>query len=522
MKKNLVLLILLVFGWFSAYSQDPFVSDLIKKAGDQYSDGDFCLALKSYKTLYKTDTNNTEYQYKYAVCLIETNRDIELAIRLLEKNRENENIEPERLFHLARGYHSIYEFTKAVELFVDYREKPNINENLKPEVERNIQMAYNAKEIMSQPLNVSFENLGEKINSSLDEVNPFVPGDESYLVFGTNKSFDPVYGTFVTNVFTSTPNKKGWNQGSSDKQINSYDNELPVFLSKDGKTCIICNNLDGQFSDLIIAEKKGKDFRMVEKYNSILKKTNSTSYEIGGSFNKDFNTFFFSSNRKGGLGGFDIYCIKKLPNGDWSEPENLVEVNSPYDDAFPIIQDNSEELYFASKGHNSIGGYDLFVSYWNRVSQKWTKPINLGYPINSVDDNTTICFPDNKRYAYLSTIRKEGLGGYDIYRLIYNDVELELSLIKGELRFGEQESSTSFKGESSEVSIQIFDVFGNLFGIYLPKPGTGNFVAVLPPGNYTINIEYDGFEKYEETFSIGDRNLFREEIEKKYYLLESR
>lgn len=520
MKKSFVLLIfvLLITNW--ANSQDPYISDLQKTAGDQFADGEYTLALKSYRTLYKTDTNNTENQYRLAVCLVETNRERSFSASLLEKLIGNENIEVERLFNLARVYLSMYEFTKAVELFFEYKANENALEDLKNEADRYIQMAYNAKELINQPLNVSFENLGEKINSSLDDINPFVPGDESYLLYGTNKSFDPIYGAFVTNVYVSTPGKKGWNQGISDRQINSYDNELPVFLSNDGKTAIICNNLDGQFSDLIIAEKKGRDFKINEKCGDMLKKINSSSYEIGGSISIDGNTVYFSSNLKGGKGGFDIYRIQKLPNGQWSEPENMETFNTPYDDAFPIIQENNEELYFASKGHNSIGGYDLFVSYWNRVSQKWTKPLNLGYPINTVDDNVTISFPKNKRYAYLSTIRKEGLGGYDIYRLIYNDVDVELTVIKGSLRFGKPESSTSFQGESSDVSIQIFDVYGNLFGMYLPKIGTGDFVAILPPGKYTINVEYQGFDNYEETFSIGDRNLYHEEMEKKYYLLE--
>ncbi|HBS85099.1 MAG: hypothetical protein A2W91_01300 [Bacteroidetes bacterium GWF2_38_335] len=517
MAKKIIALALFFIAAVSFSQEDPFVKDLLKKGQDHFAQGEYGLAVKEFERLYKLDTVNPEYFFPLGVCYIETNRKRDLAVKLLEKAVKLESVEPEKHYYLGRAYLYIYEYSKAVECFMEYKSGAKTKEIFLNESERFIKQAYNSKEIMSQPVNVTFENLGDKVNSTLDDFNPFVPEDESYLVFASNKKYDELYGTFEVNVFVSHPEKGSWTFATSDKNVNTFDNEEPVSITPNGKKVFICNSVDGDYSDINLAEKKTRELRINEKDKELLNIINTKSRETGCCINGDGTSIFVSAESPYGKGGLDIYMIKKLPNGTWGDPENLA-INTPYDDAFPNISAEGTELYFASKGHNSIGGYDLFVTYWNTTSQAWTKPLNLGYPINTSDDDKTISFPKNKRYAYVSSIRKEGFGGYDIYRLIYNDVDIERTLIKGEIRFGGPESSKSFSGESSDLVIEIYDKFGNLYGMYLPKPGTGNFVAILPPGSYTLKVEYEGFETHEEAFSIGDRNQFVNEIEKAVYL----
>jgi len=145
-------------------------------------------------------------------------------------------------------------------------------------------------------------------------------------------------------------------------------------------------------------------------------KINSESFEMHASTTKDGNILYFTSNRDGGYGGFDIYKSFKDENGEWSEPENLGStINTAFDEATPFITENREKLYFSSKGHKNMGGYDIFYS--ERNNNTWSKPVNMGYPINTTD-NDKFFFPlKNGKIAYYPKIKPDNYGKTDIYKL---------------------------------------------------------------------------------------------------------
>ena len=122
----------------------------------------------------------------------------------------------------------------------------------------------------------------------------------------------------------------------------------------------------------------------------------------------------FSSNRRGGFGGNDLYISKKIKDKKdstkttWGEPKNLGhKINTPYDDAYPYLVNDGKTLLFASKGHNSMGGYDIFYIPFNPENISTDTPENIGYPINDTDDNTNISFTNDNKIAYISTFRKK-------------------------------------------------------------------------------------------------------------------
>ena len=134
-------------------------------------------------------------------------------------------------------------------------------------------------------------------------------------------------------------------------------------------------------------------------------------FESAATISADGQTLFFASRRTGGLGGKDIYMTRKLPTGEWALPQNLGDVvNTPYDEDFPNLFYDGQTLYFSSKGHNSIGGYDYFKTEWDAEKNTWSKPINLGYPLNTPLDNICISFTEDQRHAYVSTWRKDSRG----------------------------------------------------------------------------------------------------------------
>ncbi len=135
-----------------------------------------------------------------------------------------------------------------------------------------------------------------------------------------------------------------------------------------------------------------------------------------------------------GFGGTDIYVARRLPNNEWTEPMNLgPTINTQYDEEFPRISADEKTLYFASKGHNSMGGYDVFKSEWDEKLKRWSRPKNLGYPLNTTQDNFTFSMDETGRNGYLSRYLPGGEGDLDIYRVIFNNIEEKLTAVVGHI-----------------------------------------------------------------------------------------
>ncbi|GAB4290367.1 MAG: hypothetical protein Kow0068_15800 [Marinilabiliales bacterium] len=503
----------------SFYAQNKYIADLEKKADYNFTFGEYRLAYNSYYKLWQLDSTNIDYNYRLAICRVEENIDPAKAIPALISVRKNQPENYDALFYLARAKMLTYHFTDAMELLNIYREKSS-NKVFLEQIDHLMKTCKNALEMMNNPVNVVFENLGTNINSQMDDYNPFIAQDESYILFTSNKKYDPEYGTYVNNIYMSKFKNGEWQHAKPQTKINTYDDEILLSMNPDGNKIMVCNKLDNEYSDILIAENKNMGLRYSSKYDNMFNVLNTKSEENGASMTEDENMIFISSNRPGGKGGFDIYVIRKLPDGTYGEAENLGNIiNTPFDESYPVISADGQILYFASKGHNSIGGYDIFVSYWNISRRTWTKPINLGYPINTTDDNLTISFAKNNRYAYIAAKNKEGFGGKDIYRITFLDKEAECSLLKCEIFYGDSTNAEEFSGSSYDLDIAVFDNFGNIFGQYLPKKNTGKFVVILPVGDFEIEINYPGYKPLVEKLHIPGKGDFKNEYVKSFYLL---
>jgi hypothetical protein len=222
----------------------------------------------------------------------------------------------------------------------------------------------------------------------------------------------------------------------------------------------------------------------------------------------DESFLIFSSDKDNGFGKEDLYICKKLPNKEWSEPSNLGSlINTEYNESNPVLTDNGNTLYFSSEGHNSMGGNDVFMSYYDEIKKKWSKPVNLGYPINTALDNIGISFTKNKKYAYVSTNRKDSYGDLDIYKVDFLDVNPSYTLIKGYVL--DTDSNTIKK----QLTIEVFDALTDeLTGLYEVNAEKGSFLMVLPPSNYQVSIDIPGKGFFTETLVVGGRNKYQKEI----------
>jgi hypothetical protein len=227
----------------------------------------------------------------------------------------------------------------------------------------------------------------------------------------------------------------------------------------------------------------------------------------------DGNTLIFSSDRPGGKGGLDLW--KATREGDtWGDPVNLgAPVNTDADEDYPNFSPNGKVLYFSANSARSMGGFDIFQATFNKATENYDEPQNLGYPINNSDDNHTISFNQTGSVGYISTAREGGIGDLDIWRITF----------KTPLFVSEK---TKFKGKittanDAEATITVTDKFtGKEIAKSVAEKGTGNYAFELAPGRVIFKKEADGHITITEEVPVLGKSTFKEQIVKDITLVE--
>ena len=415
-------------------AQTPLKIGSLKQANEKFKVGNYDGALEEYLLLKENNPVDDKLDYNIAVCYLNTNIDKEKALPYLEKIVKLPKYDPNAMYLLGRAYHFSNRFDDALKCYKEFRQMGLGTEDNLADVDLEIEYCYNAKEIIKFPIDFTFENLEKNINSQFPDYYPFISNDESFLLYNTRRDENSkmaVSGQYMSNVYVSYEKDGKWLKSKSiGENINSVggDEEI-VGCSADGNTLIYNFDNNIGFGDIFIGPKEGSSFFTPIKLNQNI---NSREGEISASISPDGKTLYFTSNRPGGYGGMDIYRAVKLPNGEWSQAYNLGKnINTQFDEDFPTISKDGKTLYFSSKGHTSMGGYDIFKTMWSDSTNGWVNLKNVGYPINTSDDNMNLCMEDQGRYGYISALRKEGMGDLDIYRVVFNTVEPKYTLITG-------------------------------------------------------------------------------------------
>ncbi len=404
------------------------------EAKDNFSLQNYRGALDDYLLLVEKEPTNVLYNYRLAFCYLNTNIDKAKAVSYLEFVSSLPKCDDIVWYDLARAYMYGYKFDKALATFTKYKQISR-SKDLFEEVDHHMENCYTAKEKVKYPINVTWQNLGKEVNSEYPDLNPFVNADETFLAFttkrkGTLGGFANYDGYPTSDIFCSEEKGGKWTKAKTvGAKCNSEGNDEVTSLTPDGEYLFIYTETDVFGGDIWVSKKKGKAYQP----RAILEENiNKSSIEIGASIYQEGDVLFYNSNASDGLGGFDIYMARKLPNGQFATPINLgSNINTKYDEDYPVVSSDGTTLYFASKGHSNMGGYDLFKSTWNPEESKWGPAINLGYPINTPDDNLTISFDAKGQHAYIAAVREKGLGDLDIYRLTFSAVEPSYTAIRG-------------------------------------------------------------------------------------------
>lgn len=483
--------------------------ELPENASKLYASGNYVKALELYRDIYKKDLTDTKNTYYFGTCLIET-FDFDNGIKTLEKISNKSECPPDVWYYLAKGYHATLRFDKAIETFKKYLKTNTSNNTLTNDANRRIEMCLNAKELVKEPVNVTFENLGQNVNSKGKDYLPLIVDLETYLLFttrreGTTGKIYDLEGYYTADIYTSKFKTTAWSKAIALGYPNSYGNEQTAGVSENGEIVFYYVNNPESKNNLQIAEKAKSTFKKAElvKGKQIASKS---SEQISATITDNKDLVIYSSNAIGGNGGFDLYLSRKLPDGSWADPENLgATINTTYNENYPYLTNNGKTLYFASEGHNSIGGYDIFKSEYNDEKSTWSKAENIGYPLNTPLNDYSICFTQDKKFAYLGAFRKDSYGDYDIYKVNFENEIPPLTTIKGYIL--NQDSVVHTK----PIRIEVFnDVTGDLQGIYESNT-KGSYIMILPPGKYNLITDLSNNQTFNQKFEVAGRKLFKPE-----------
>ncbi|MBO9701989.1 MAG: OmpA family protein [Sporocytophaga sp.] len=429
-KIYLLLVLLCVSG--SAFSQ---TEQLIQVADEVYNFGDIKDALEIYKQVLELDSLHVKANYMAGKCYIETISKEKSLPYLLKAYDLDHKYAANILYLIGLSYHYNYSFEQAIGFYKQYIEKlesgvyskdynnDKVMEELK-KTNRRIDECNTALVMVKNPVHVKVENLGKEINSEFPDYAPVISADQKVMFFtsrrkgsiGGNKDKD---NEFFEDVYFSHGSNGKWNEAENvGTKINSKLHESSIGLSHDGKQLFVYVDNDKNKGDIFYCFiDANNEWSSPKPFG---KPVNSEFIENAITISEDGNTVVFSSNRKGGKGGLDLYIsTRKSKNANWSEPQNISAINSEYDDESPYI--TGKTLYFSSKGHEGMGGYDLFKSEFDSTSSTWSKPENLGHPINSADDDFSIVVADGGKIGYIASVKKEGFGNMDIYKVFFEE-----------------------------------------------------------------------------------------------------
>ncbi|MEZ4999426.1 MAG: tetratricopeptide repeat protein [Bacteroidales bacterium] len=394
-------------------SQEAFLEAEYFLMFEDYSD-----ALPYYMRLLDEYPDNFNLTYKVGLCYLNIQGKKNLAVDYLESAARNsaatykegslsQSTAPyEAWYYLGVAYRINFNFDKAKDAFRRYRETllADDTENLLF-LDHQIEVCDNARELMKNPVKFSEENLGEQFNDSYSNFNPVISADGKTFAYMTSLKF-------YDAVFFSRMEKEKWTSPVNITPDIQSDGDLYISsLSADGKMLFLSKDDDNN-SDIYLSRYDGTKWSVAEKMS---KNINTKYWESHATISADGKSLIFASNRPGGLGGLDLYISYLDQNGSWGPAVNLgPEINTPFNEDRAFISSDGKAIYFSSQGHFNMGGYDIFKSTLS-TDKRWSKPVNMGYPFNTPDDNI-FYMPIDAKKGYISLYREgTGLGKEDIY-----------------------------------------------------------------------------------------------------------
>lgn len=525
------LLLTLLFVVFTCTKVSSQSKATLEDAGyEALNVGDYAKAYQMFDELHKKYPKETDYHFKLGICALGVPDKKERAIAIFtELNNKLKSSESE--LYLAKAYHINYKFEEALKLLEPLHQKLAASKKkddkaLDEEVLHIMQYCTSGNQINQMPALAKVTNLGRPINSAEIEGVPVITGDETMMIFtyvgkkslggkvNAKLEKDP-NGSYTSDIYMTTRKlDSAWRTPQPILTLNTRANDAAIALSPDGLTLFTFLSTNENEGDIYVSRFNGTVYTTPEPLNSHV--NHPDFWEGSCSITADGKFLYFSSERpEGSQGGRDIWVCEWI-DGDWGPAKNLgPNINTPYDDDAPFIHPDGITLMFSSKGHNSIGGYDIM--YTTRLDSGWAKPKNMGMPLNTTEDDSYYVLNSKGDVGYFSSNRASdgNIGGQDIYIVTPGipDKKPIIAMLSGVVY-----------GNNVPVPAKIeIAVLGDMKGVssFQTNKLTGKYFMTLKPGKkYMIKVESDGFRKYEETIDLEGLTTLLEDSKDIYLYTE--
>lgn len=378
---------------------------------------DYAEALPKYMSLLQIYPENYNLYFRIGQCYLNTPGEKDKAIPWLEtaaghmnpdyrSGRLRESGAPyDALYFLANAYRIANDFDRALETYELFLKDVDTEKYDTALVRFQMQTCHNAREMMRRPVFLVDRNLGEGINERFSEFNPVVSADEKTLLFTRELQF-------YDAIFWSRKNGEQWTEPVNlTPQLGVDQDYYTSSLSPDGQT-LLMYRIDTYDGNIYMSRLAGDTWSTVEKLNGNI---NTRFWESHATMSSDGKKIYFTSNRRESLGGLDIFVSARDSSGNWGPAVNLgPEINTVYNEETPCLANNDRTLFFSSRGHFNIGGYDIFRSDLDE-NGKWTTPVNIGYPLNTPDDDLFFTPVGNGDRGYHARFADDGFGKMDLF-----------------------------------------------------------------------------------------------------------
>lgn len=498
---SIFVMVVLAFcvGTTSAFGQNE--KKALKNADRHLGFDEYKQAIPYLKEAVGYNPKNALSQYLLGKCLF-INYEKTQAVKHFEAAYKlNKEVDSELSLYYARCLHYKLRFEEAITQYQRALTKIKSKDAAYREVQIAIEHCKYGMKAIEDPVNAKIVNVGPPINTQYAEHSPVINADESVLIYttiypsNTGCKGDPMCP--LEDIYMTEKVGEKWGKPEPIKSVNTSNHDATIGLSPDGQKLFIYKNPPGG-GDIFTSDLEGRNW---SKPSSIGSPINSKYWEEVVSIAPDNKTIFFTSERPGGRGKSDIYMAKITEEGEWGEPVNLKELNSPYEERSPFIHPNGVELYFSTDGRpDCIGGFDIFRSVLQEDGS-WSTPENIGYPINTPDDDIYFVLSADQKTGYYASAKEGGYGNKDIYKIVMPEEEEVVAVVEDTLKPAPvvKNALTILKGvirdaktqKPVEASLQVIDnekdvVVAN----FNSNSATGKYLVTLPSGkNYGIRVE---------------------------------